>query len=172
MTVGVSRPMLRGIHGVPAPSSVLPPHVAARVTVSHAGCWLWGGAVDRCGYGLASIGGKMFRLHRWAFQAANGPVAAELDMDHLCRVKSCCNPLHLEPVTHHVNLLRGATTRASTNQRKTSCANGHPFSEDNTYRWGTSRGTPRRYCRACKRMGRKSAARKARAASKDVRPRC
>ncbi len=134
-----------------SPGSVLPPHIAARITVSASGCWLWDGARDVHGYGLASIGGKMFRLHRWAYQAANGPVPPDLDMDHLCSVPPCCNPLHLEPVTHHVNLLRSSRTRALMNLKKTECANGHPFTEENTYRWGGARGIPRRYCRTCMR---------------------
>lgn len=131
-------------------SALLPAHVAARVTVSPSGCWIWRGATDRYGYGFASIGGRMFRLHRWAYCQAHGEIPRWLDLDHLCRTPGCCNPAHLEPVTHRENLLRSPVTRASINRAKTHCRKGHPFDERNTYWWNPRGGRLRRYCIACR----------------------
>jgi hypothetical protein len=41
-----------------------------------------------------------------------GPVAPELDVDHLCNNKLCVNPSHLEAVTHQENCIRRAQRRA------------------------------------------------------------
>jgi hypothetical protein len=71
-----------------------------------------------------------------------------LQLDHLCRVRHCVYPAHLEPVTPRENVLRGETVAAS-NARKTHCLRGHPFDEVNTCHWQSRPG--RRDCRECKR---------------------
>ena len=45
--------------------------------------------------------------HRWSYQHHIGPVPEGLVLDHLCRVRHCVNPDHLEPVTSRENTLRG-----------------------------------------------------------------
>ncbi len=111
------------------------------------GCWLWTGALDHQGYGLVySVpggGGKLRkrRLHIISFTYFSGKVPAGLELDHLCRVRNCWNPDHLEAVPHHVNTLRGE--KAS----RTHCKFGHLFDEKNTF-WRPSGG---RRCRACER---------------------
>ena len=108
-------------------------------------CWLWTGALDGKGYGRVSVGGKVVRAHRWAYEALVGPIPSGLHLDHLCRVKTCVNPDHLEPVTHRVNLERGrgVLLRAP----KTHCKHGHEYDEKNTRI--NSKG--RKVCRACDR---------------------
>jgi hypothetical protein len=56
---------------------------------------------------------------------------AKSTLDHLCRVRSCVNPAHLEPVPHRENVLRGVSSSALAARRNT-CANGHPYTADNT----------------------------------------
>jgi hypothetical protein len=75
-----------------------------------------------------------------------GAVPEGLELDHLCRVRGCVNPKHLEPVTHRENLMRGESWSA-VNARKTHCPEGHPYDETNTY----IDGKGRRRCRECAR---------------------
>ena len=107
------------------------------------GCWIWMGALDRDGYGSFFVKGRRFRAHRFAFEQSRGLVPADKELDHLCRVRCCVNPMHVEPVTHQVNMLRGDGV-ASENAAKTHCKNGHPFLGGNlAVRAG------RRVCKAC-----------------------
>lgn len=105
-------------------------------------CWLWQGYINDKGYGLF---GKGVRAHRIAYEHINGPIEKPLILDHLCRVRHCVNPSHLEAVTHQTNILRGLglTAREAV---ATHCPKGHPYDEVNTYR--TPRGW--RDCRACR----------------------
>ena len=41
------------------------------------------------------------------YEFANGPIAEGLEIDHLCRVRHCVNPDHLEAVESKVNTRRG-----------------------------------------------------------------
>jgi hypothetical protein len=54
--------------------------------------------------------------HRFAYELLVGPIPEDLELDHLCRVRHCVNPAHLEPVTHLENILRGM--RAAAQQAK------------------------------------------------------
>lgn len=113
-----------------------------KVLVDESGCWLWTGSVDGPGYGKISADGVLIGAHRVAYQLFVGPIPAGLHLDHLCRVRACVNPAHLEPVTHRENTRRGGPYNARAQQ--THCKRGHPFDEDNTYLWRRSR-----HCRAC-----------------------
>lgn len=84
-------------------------------------CWLWSGQIDAKGYGRVSK--RAYRpvlAHRAVYLALVGPVPEGLELDHLCRVESCVNPAHLEPVTHQVNCARGANSGVETH-----CKKGH-----------------------------------------------
>lgn len=62
-------------------------------------------------------------VHRWAWEQANNQKIPDgLVIDHLCRNRWCCNPRHLEVVTHRVNILRGVGASAQ-NARKQQCSN-------------------------------------------------
>lgn len=110
-------------------------------------CWLWLGATNDHDYGQFRTGRRANYAHRWSYEAAVGPIPTGLDLDHLCRVTRCCNPAHLEPVTHRVNSMRGVGL-AAVNARKTHCINGHPFDEENTR--VNDRG--HRRCRTCQKI--------------------
>ena len=122
----------------------------SNVEISDDDCWLWTGPIDRYGYGKLTVhrDGNRHHLiaHRVAYQESVEPIPPGLVIDHLCRVRACVNPDHLEPVTNRVNLLRGKT-HAALNAAKTHCGEGHEFTPENTYvdRSGS------RECRACRR---------------------
>lgn len=117
----------------------------SRVETVESGCWLWTGHVANTGYGIIHIDRKPYGAHRFAYQLLVGPIEKGLQLDHLCLVRHCVNPAHLEPVTCRTNLQRGETLAAA-NSRKTHCLRGHEFTEVNTYLY---RG--RRLCRECRR---------------------
>ncbi len=88
----------------------------SRVDKRPDGCWLWTAHVHpRTGYVQFRIGGrkgKMVLAHRWAYERFTGPIPAGLELDHLCRVRHCVNPAHLEPVTRSENRRRQPSYRA------------------------------------------------------------
>jgi hypothetical protein len=111
-------------------------------------CWLWTGALTAAGYGSFWTGGaKVFALaHRVAVLLTTGELPLHLEVDHLCRVRRCVRPDHLELVKHQTNVLRG-TAPGAMNARKTHCQNGHEFQPETTY-VPPSRPNAR-YCMLC-----------------------
>src|SRR4051812_43428872 len=75
------------------------------------GCWLWAGAKNDRGYPQVGHEGRTVYAHRLYYTLLVGAIPPGLDLDHLCRKRSCVNPQHLEPVTHAENVRRGATTK-------------------------------------------------------------
>lgn len=69
-------------------------------------CWLWTARLDKDGYGQFQRNGDAQRAHRIAYEWEHGPVPAGLQLDHLCRVKNCVRPDHLELVTVQENIRR------------------------------------------------------------------
>jgi hypothetical protein len=75
-------------------------------------CWLWTGALNPDGYGsMGVLDLPTDSAHRWSYRHHVGPLLDELELDHLCRVRRCVNPYHLEQVTHVVNLERANALR-------------------------------------------------------------
>ncbi len=125
-----------------------------KVAVQPSGCWQWLGALsgigahDAGGYAQLRKKGKTLYAHRYAYLALHGPIDDGMHLDHLCRNRSCVNPLHLEPVTCRENLLRGTGTGAR-NATKTHCPKGHPLADENLIIATKSNGRTSRKCRAC-----------------------
>jgi hypothetical protein len=94
-------------------------------------CWMWTAhIVPHTGYGQFSFGGRPSRkqmAHRYAYEATVGPIPEGLHLDHLCRVRACVNPAHLEAVTQQENNRRAAAARV----RVTHCPQGHEYAGDN-----------------------------------------
>lgn len=109
------------------------------------GCWIWAGARNGQGYGNFWLEGHYVSAHRFAYRLLIGEPAVGLDLDHLCRVPACVNPIHLEPVTHRENVRRGSSL-AALNAEKVQCLRGHAFTEVNTYI--DAKG--QRSCRICR----------------------
>lgn len=112
------------------------------------GCWPWVAARTSRGYGSVRVGDRTQQAHRVLYELLVGPIPEGLQLDHLCRNRSCVRPDHLEPVTCGENIRRGTSgeaTRAAFAAR-THCAAGHPLTEENTYATGHAGGG----CRTCK----------------------
>lgn len=62
------------------------------------GCWLWPRAITKNGYAVLRIGkgsGKLWLLHRLAWELWNGPIPNGLWVLHRCDVRRCYNHEHL-----------------------------------------------------------------------------
>lgn len=88
---------------------LLPDRIADRIQpCPNTGCWLWEGRWDSGnGYGKVSWRGRTWMAHRLVYVLLVGPIPEGHHLDHRCRVRPCCNPDHLEPVTPRENTLRG-----------------------------------------------------------------
>lgn len=119
--------------------------LALRVDVQ-GDCWLWIGPPSSEGYGRVHFDGGERKAHRHVYEVLVAPIPDGLHLDHLCRVRHCVNPDHLEPVQPRVNYLRGVGPTA-VNARKSICAHGHAFTVENTVLLSGGR----RRCRTCQR---------------------
>lgn len=109
-------------------------------------CWQWTGSRAPNGYGLFWLRGRQASAHRLAYESYTGrTIPHDRQIDHLCRVRSCVNPMHLECVTVSENNRRGLSPLR--NRSKTHCKSGHPFTPENTW---LHKGA--RYCKECKRV--------------------
>jgi hypothetical protein len=112
-------------------------------------CWPYPGYINsHTGYGNAYTR-EHGRIdgHRAAYLLLVGPIEPGMELDHLCRNRACCNPAHLQPVTHRDNLRRGESPAAH-QARQTQCIHGHEL--DGANLWVDRRG--RRHCVECRRI--------------------
>ena len=118
------------------------------------GCWIWQRSQWKSGYGKLDVvqlpsGERLSTVgaHVASYLIHRGPLPPGTEIDHLCRVKLCVNPGHLEPVSHQENITRSWAARG----KKTECYRGHPYDDTNTRldRYG------RRFCKACERIRRR-----------------
>jgi len=107
-------------------------------------CWLWTAATSGNGYGHLRVDDRMRPAHRVGFELVNGPIPDGLELDHVkdwgCTSTLCCNPLHLEPVTHAENVRRVA-------RHRTHCRQGHEYTGENL----RVSADGARHCRTCDR---------------------
>ena len=83
-------------------------------------CRVWGATLYRDGYGQIDTR----RAHRVAWEVWRGPCPDGLVADHLCRVRACIEPNHLDWVTSKENTARGEGV-AAIHAKKTHCDAGH-----------------------------------------------
>lgn len=123
----------------------------AFVVVDENGCWLWQGSLSHNGYAdRISAYGKRWRPTHFALFMKGLDVPSGMEVDHLCRTKSCVRPDHLEIVTRSEN-----ERRKHLALEQGFCRNGHAKTPENLY---TARG--RRECRQCRREARSRSSRK------------
>ena len=123
----------------------IPPRIASKIDFTGP-CWEWIASLNWDDYGQTWYEGRQWRIHRLIWTLLVGPIPTGLELDHLCRNPPCCNPDHLEPVTHTINVLRGFGVGVL-HPRKTRCINGHDFTSENT--WLDKHGW--KHCRSCRR---------------------
>lgn len=135
---------------------ILPIRIQVKIKINkNTGCWDWLACLDKHGYGrLMWRKEDKWRCqfsHRVVFQLLRGQSPPELD--HLCRNHKCCNPDHLESVSHKVNMQRGKILEGARVyfDNITHCPKGHPYSGDNLYIFITKKGYRNRMCRICRR---------------------
>lgn len=99
------------------------------------GCWLWTAAINSKGYGVFRHNGIMRLASTVAFEIFKGPKPRGMHVDHLCRVRHCVNPAHLDLVTPKVNTRRGLAGQflKRVQESKTHCPRGHPYAGSNLY---------------------------------------
>lgn len=138
---------------------VLGPRQRNKAVVSPDGCIL-GPANHNLGYCRVSVAvpGKRGKVHvgahRVAYELFVGPIPDGLELDHLCRVRNCINPDHLEAVTHQVNVERKPKDRSPYQRRghmtdRGECIEGHNLDVVGVNTQG--------YCRECARISRRAA---------------
>lgn len=132
------------IYGSPMGYLTLEQQLLERIVIDDNGCWLWTAHLSRgkrgSGYGKH---GKDY-AHRLAYEVWVGSIPPDKEIDHLCRVRRCIRPAHLEVVSRQTNLLRGETF-AARHAATTHCPQGHRYDEANT-RWSS---IGQRSCRFC-----------------------
>ena len=75
-------------------------------------CHLWKGPTSGTGrgggYGRMSLNGHTVAVHLVVYTHYYGYIPGNKQIDHLCRQRACCNPAHLEMVSHATNQRRRA----------------------------------------------------------------
>ena len=108
----------------------------------NSGCWIWTAALYAHGYGAFYYQNRVRLAHRVAYYLFKGEIPEGYELDHLCRVRCCVNPDHLEVVTRRENLLRSPITPVN----RTHCPSGHEYTTDNV--WLDQKSGRR--CKICK----------------------
>lgn len=77
-------------------------------------CWIWQGVANNKGYGLVRRNNKRLQLaHVYYFEKFGYVIPKGQELDHLCQIPLCCNPHHMEPVTHTQNMRRAKNVKLS-----------------------------------------------------------
>ena len=113
--------------------------------VPESGCWIWMGTITGRGYGNVRIDSRYIGAHRAVYQHLRGQIPRGHELDHLCRVRCCVNPEHLEAVTHQVNMMRSFAAT------KTHCKYGHEITKENTEYVSKGGDRRARRCKKCQR---------------------
>lgn len=120
-------------------------------------CWLWTGETNGEGYGRLQFQGKRGGAHRIVYELLVGDIPEGLQLDHLCRVRNCVNPDHVEPATFKTNQERKKAkwakpkppTTESLRKQRGECRKGHQLATVGVLRSTRTDGTIREQCRAC-----------------------
>ena len=73
-------------------------------------CWIWQLCITKFGYAKIKVDGRDLHAHTYYYEQYRGQIPKtkpRTEPDHLCRVRSCVNPWHIEIVTQLENIRRG-----------------------------------------------------------------
>lgn len=127
-------------------------------------CFLWEDSLKSDGYGSFLWKACRYTTHKIAYHSFYGELSTGLEVDHLCRNRNCCNPEHLEAVTHQINCLRSPLMGQAFIKKykeRNCCDKGHEYTEDTlsiikvTDKFGTVR--EKRRCKICNNLRAKKA---------------
>lgn len=101
----VSRGLVKGQpkRFISSHTSMIKDPLSLYIIDSNTGCWIWQGRMETRGW-YGTFGPNP--AHRVVYEKIKGSIPDNLELDHLCKVKSCVNPDHLEPVTGLINMRR------------------------------------------------------------------
>jgi hypothetical protein len=92
--------------------------IMTKVETLENGCWIFTGALTEKGYGrIRGVNKKMVVAHRAMYEELRGPIPDGEELDHICWVRACVNPDHMEPVTHAENIRRSRARHAWSSKR-------------------------------------------------------
>ena len=131
--------------------------ILGRIVINEkTGCHIWTGPKVWNGYAQVRFGNRWSMVHRVIWEHYRGPIPADLQIDHTCAVRACCNVEHLRTVSARENTLANTcNSMGAQNSRKTECPTcGGPFSF-----WPNGH----RYCKPCLRRWQSEYQRKYRA---------
>jgi hypothetical protein len=112
-------------------------------------CWPWLGLVRPDGYARVWANRKQHYVHVMALRLLGVSIPDGHEVDHLCKVRHCVNPAHLEVVTPRENALRSSNPCAGY-AKQTHCVHGHALDGDNLMLRDRGRGRVERVCLACR----------------------
>lgn len=123
----------------------IPENMISRMSIEN-NCWLWTAGLSK-GYGQVWYKGTMMSAHRAIYHIVNDIFSSRKhQIDHICRIRSCVNPEHLEIVTAKENVRRSVPFWRP--RTKTHCYRGHPYNAKNTAYFGNQG----KKCRECKKI--------------------
>ncbi len=130
----------------PKPRSVIDRFVEKIGEPDTNGCWPWIAYTAPSGHGTFYAGGNSRLAHRIAYELFVGPLSNETDLHHRCENPTCVNPAHLDPLDSAEHRRLHATRPFGG-----TCSKGHPWIEENLYRYKRRDGTNVRMCKTCQR---------------------
>lgn len=121
----------------------------SKVIKDENGCWIWQSSKNKItGYGIAVSNRKMVIAHRLSYRLFKDTIPLGLVVHHLCHVKLCVNPDHLQIMTQTENLKQSdglySNSICAHNSKKTHCPRGHEYTKIST------KGRTRRVCLLCR----------------------
>lgn len=107
---GTTKPNLKRLIGFSAIERIL-----LRIKINKNGCWILQGKLTTNGYGYVNNKDKgSSTAHIITYEQKYGSVPKGQELDHFfCKTKRCCNPDHVEPVTHIENVRRGRCAKVA-----------------------------------------------------------
>lgn len=120
----------------------------SKIQYAPTGCWLWTGGKSITGYGHF-WNTTTHIAHRFSFEFYKHKIKNGYQIDHLCRIKSCVNPDHLEVVTPKENVRRSPNSKRA----RKRCKRHHSLMNPDNVRIDTHRRGKSIYkmrtCRQC-----------------------